>query len=174
MDFSIKVRDAMRREVLTGRANTTVAHAAKAMGRRGVGSIVVVENGKPIGIVTERDILIKVVSKDLRPSTVELSDIMSKPLITTNSDTPIATAVNIMLDKNIRRLPIVDGDELVGILSVVDILNITPELAQPLMDQLPFDQEESKPGICEYCGQFADRLYFKNNIYVCEDCFESM
>ena len=77
----VSVMDAMTKKVLTASPNTTVAKAAKMMAERGVGSIIIVRGKKPVGILTERDLLMKVVSVDLIPSRVHVGKIMSAPII---------------------------------------------------------------------------------------------
>ncbi|GAG69226.1 unnamed protein product [marine sediment metagenome] len=105
----VSVRDAMADKVLTAGPNTTVDRAAKLMAERGVGSIVIVKKKKPVGILTERDLLMKVVSLDLKPSKVKVGKIMSSPITTIGSNIDITDAARTMAHSKIRRLPVVEN-----------------------------------------------------------------
>ncbi len=174
MKPDIPIRDIMTRDVCTAEKNETLLDATKKMLEFGVGSIVIVENEKPIGIVTERDIIEKVVVKNKVPSRVKLKDIMTKPIITVKPTTSLREAVNIMLKKGIRRLPVVDGDRLVGIVTDTDILSVSLELGE-LLDLVRESSpvKETMSGICDKCGRFSDRLVDVNGLKLCEDCLEA-
>jgi CBS domain-containing protein len=92
----VSVMDAMEKKVLTASPTTTVAKAAKMMASRGVGSIIIVKGKKPVGILTERDLLMKVLSLDLVPSKVHVGKIMSTPVITISPNTDITEAARVM------------------------------------------------------------------------------
>ncbi|MBC7110358.1 MAG: CBS domain-containing protein, partial [Archaeoglobi archaeon] len=108
MEGRVPVREIMTRNVVSASPETDLVSAAKEMARRRVGSIVVTENGVPVGIVTERDIVTKVVAEGRSPSEVKLKDIMSSPLITVEPNEDIREAAKIMVRKDIRRLPVVE------------------------------------------------------------------
>jgi CBS domain-containing protein len=91
-----------------------------------IGSVVITRKGKPVGIVTDRDIALKVIMKDRKASEVKAKEIMSVPLITIESDVPLEKACEFMAEKGIRRLPVIEDDKLVGILSVRNILTRNP------------------------------------------------
>ncbi|MBA7553900.1 hypothetical protein ES705_46504 [subsurface metagenome] len=86
METDIPLRDVMVQEVVKGAMNLNVMEAAKLMRKHDVDNIVVLNNGEPVGIVTEWDIISKLVSKDIKPSTVKLKDIMTTPLITASTN----------------------------------------------------------------------------------------
>jgi len=174
MRADIPVKEIMTRDVCTAEKDETLLSATKKMLEFGVGSIVVIESKKPIGIVTERDIIEKVVVKNKIPKKIKLKEIMTRPVITIKPTTSLKEAVNIMLKKGIRRLPVVDGDRLVGIVTDTDILGVSLELGE-LLDLI----RESSPvkeimsGICDKCGKFSDRLVDVDGLKLCEDCFET-
>jgi len=170
----ISVREAMETDVLKADVNTTVARAAKVMAQRGVGSIIIVQGDKPYGILTERDLLMKVVAEDLKPSTIRVGKIMSKPLITTTPETDIVDAARLMAKNKIRRLPVMKKGKLVGVLSASDITAISPELTE--LVEVPNEPPAGKieESVCENCGEFTTELYEVNGKFVCENCRESM
>ena len=175
MQSDIPVKEIMTREVCTATKNETLLDASKKMMKFGVGSVVVVENGRPIGIVTEKDILFKVVSKNKIPSKVKLADIMSTPLITVKPTTSLREAADIMRKRGIRRLPVIDDKgDLVGIITDNDILSVAIDLgefAELLRNDETFESEEMA-GKCERCGKIADVLFEVDGLNVCEDCYE--
>lgn len=122
----LEVRDVMTPEVITEDEETPVTKLSRDMEVAGVGSVVITRKGRPIGIVTDRDIALKVIRKDRKASEVNAKEIMSTPLITIESDAPLGKACDLMAEKGIRRLPVVDGDKLVGIISVRNILTRSP------------------------------------------------
>jgi len=170
----ILVGEIMTKEVLTIGPNSSVMKAAKMMAERSVGSIVVVEKEKPVGIVTERDLLMKVISADLKPSRIPVKKIMTKPVITTTPQTDIVDAVRLMARHRIRRLPVVDGGKLVGIITTRDIMRISPELLEANMTQPMATGERIEGSICEVCGEFTTHLYEVNGMWVCESCRDEM
>lgn len=115
-----QVKDAMTQEVLTTTADKTIVDAAKMMKAGNRGSIVVVENERPIAIVTERDFLKKVVAEGLAPNKVIVRDVMSSPLITVGPGASLRDAAALMTSKKIRRLPVVQSNKLVGIITTTD------------------------------------------------------
>lgn len=121
------------REVVFTTRETTVAAAAKLMRHHHVGSLVVVEQmngGKrlPVGIVTDRDVLIEVTAVDLDASTITVGDIMTPELVTARESEGVLEAMEIMRYKGVRRLPIVGADgQLVGIITIADLLEILAE-----------------------------------------------
>lgn len=116
------VRSVMAKPVITIKKNSSVREAAEIMSKKGVGSIVVTSEGKPVGIVTERDIVERVVARGLDASKVQMKEIMSKSLITTKGEMPIIEAIRMMQKKKIRRLLIMENKKLVGIVTQRDLL----------------------------------------------------
>jgi len=113
------VKDLMTKNPITIDLNNTVFDAAKLMSEKMIGCLVVMDGEVPIGIVTERDFVRKVVAKNL-PLDVQISEIMSKPLISIDPDSSIREAARLMSKNKIRRLPVVKENKLVGIIVVSD------------------------------------------------------
>ena len=126
--MSIRMCDVMVKQVITTRKDSTVEEAVKLMNEREIGCLIVTENDRPIGILTERDLLkrILVKSKDLKGMKVQ--DVMSMPLISVEPNVQIGDASRLMFQKNIKKMPIVKKGELVGLVTLTDILRIQPQL----------------------------------------------
>jgi CBS domain-containing protein len=121
------------REVVFTTRETTVAAAAKLMRHHHVGSLVVVEQlngGKrlPVGIVTDRDIVVELTAMDLDPAVITVGDIMGEPLVTARESEGLLETMEIMRYKGVRRLPIVGADgQLIGIVTIDDLLEVLAE-----------------------------------------------
>ncbi len=125
------VSELMTSPPITARPSMTVKEAAKIMVENNIGSLVVVdEKGSLIGIITVRDIIREVVAKGLSPDKIKIGDIMTRNIYYIMSDDTIRRAVEIMSERGIGHLPVVDPDtyKLVGIISKTDILKIAPGL----------------------------------------------
>jgi CBS domain-containing protein len=115
------VRDIMTKNIVMIDHDKTALEAAKIMTEKGISSLFVVKDNHPIGIVTERDFIKKICARELSITQVKMSDIMSKILTTADPNTPIEVAIQRMVNHKIRRLPIMERDKLVGIITVTDL-----------------------------------------------------
>jgi CBS domain-containing protein len=115
------IRDIMIKDVITISKEKSAYDAAILMSDNEIGSVIVLEDGKIIGIVTERDLVRKVCTKLLPSNQVLIKDIMSKQVITGESDLEPEVAVQRMLNNKVRRLPIVENNKLVGIVTITDL-----------------------------------------------------
>ena len=116
----------MARNVKTVRTDDTVLEAVSKMNKFRIGSVVVTNNGRPVGIVTERNILERIVEPRLDPMIVRVKEIMSSPVITIESNAGLDEAVQIMVKKSIKKLPVTEGGKVTGILSTTDIVRSSP------------------------------------------------
>jgi CBS domain-containing protein len=107
----------MTRKVFTANSSDTVATALQILAKRSIGSVVIVNNGKPVGILTERD-LVKQIAKDKEVLDQRIEAVMRHPLITVSPETPVFEALQIMRKNDIRRLPVISGERLQGIVTV--------------------------------------------------------
>lgn len=122
MNPSVKCKDVMSRNVVTVKASYTARQAARIMSQHNVGSLVVVSQGKPVGIITERDFVNKLVGKS-KTSTTRVTEFMSSPVETASPEIDIVTASKLMSQRKIRRLPLVEKGTLVGIVTSRDLHN---------------------------------------------------
>jgi CBS domain-containing protein len=115
------VRDIMTKDIVIIDADKTALEAARLMTEKGISSLFIAKDGNPVGIVTERDFIKKICAKELAVSQVKVGDIMSKILTTAGPDTPIEVAVQRMANHKVRRLPIMEGGKIIGIITVTDL-----------------------------------------------------
>ena len=123
----MKVREIMSRPIITEDEEALVSEVVKDMAEMGIGSVVITSEGKPTGIITERDIALKVLLKNKRANELKAKEIMSSPLVTIESDASIDEASALAANKRIKRLPVVENGVLVGIVSIRNILTLKPE-----------------------------------------------
>jgi len=107
--------------VYTVPASVTIAEAVDEMNRHRIGSVVVLENGQPTGIFTERDVLRRVVGNGLDPKIMRVADVMTANLITIAPETTIEQTMTLFADKHCRHLPVVSDGRLIGLISIGDI-----------------------------------------------------
>jgi CBS domain-containing protein len=120
------VADIMSKDVVTIIPDATMAEAARVMGAMRVGSLIVAVDEKPMGIVTERDLLSKIIAQDRDPDTVRVEDVMVAPLITIDPTATIKAAAQTMIAQK-GRLAVFRGDVLVGMLTAADLIKSLPE-----------------------------------------------
>lgn len=118
------VNQIMSKSVLTANKSTTIQESAEQMRKSGVGCVIVTEDSKPVGIVTERDFVTKVAAEG-RPLFTEISEIMSRPLITIDPEETVWEASEKMKEKRIHKLPVEENDQIVGIITTTDIVKIS-------------------------------------------------
>jgi len=115
------VRHVMSKPLITVDGETSAQDAILQMLEKDIGALAVTEGSKPVGIVTERDIM-KKCCPEASCSVVKVSEIMSKPLKTVNGETPLGEAVEIMANESIRRLFVTEGERIVGIVTQKDLM----------------------------------------------------
>jgi CBS domain-containing protein len=122
--MSQELRNIMIEKVRTARLDDTVQDIAVLMNKHQIGCVIIVDEEQPVGIVTERDIMKRVVSKGITPNNLKVTDVMSKPLITASPCTPAGDAAKVMLKWNIKKLPVAEKGRLVGVVTLTDLLRV--------------------------------------------------
>ena len=124
----LKTGSVMVKKVITVDQKVSVKEAANIMNQFEIGSVITTENGKPVGIITERDILKRIVSEGRNAKKTTVKEIMSSPLVVVSPNTDLEAATCIMFDKKIKKLPVTEENRLVGLLSLTDIARVQPML----------------------------------------------
>jgi CBS domain-containing protein len=176
--ISLKVSDVMDPNPVCIDKSITVKDIAKIMEEKDTEVVLVVENNKLLGIITEKDLLTKVLSKGKDPEKVKAEEIMSYPVKYVTAFTDLLHAITIMVKNNIRRLVVLDRDKILGILTVTDILRVAPSYIS-FLQELSGEAELVKggktiQGYCERCGEWSDVLLQVSDLLLCERCRESL
>jgi signal-transduction protein with cAMP-binding, CBS, and nucleotidyltransferase domain len=167
----------MSAPVVTIKDSDTVLTAAKLMKKHKIGCVVIVDRaGKPHGLITERDIVRRVTALDLMPSKVQAGKAMTKPAVTISPSANVTDAAKRMRELKVRRLIIIEGGKLKGIVTSNDIIDITPALIDVVAEKSQISSvekiKEPEPlsGYCDRCGSWADELKTNDGQFVCDDC----
>jgi signal-transduction protein with cAMP-binding, CBS, and nucleotidyltransferase domain len=174
------VKDVMSSPTITIDEEASVHTVAQRMEKYKVGGIIVTgKQEKPLGIITERDLVIRVLAKNSRPSKLTAKQVMTSPLITVNPDETLSEAARRMSRLDIRRLGVMYKGDLVGVITSKDILAITPELIAIIQEQARIQGEtaiEEAPeysplaGYCNQCGRWSDTLEEVEGSFLCGEC----
>ncbi|HDD70076.1 CBS domain-containing protein [Candidatus Bathyarchaeota archaeon] len=124
----ILVRDIMSKDVKVVRPDTTVKEVVATMNKFNIGSIIVVQSDRPVGIITERDILRRLVEQSLAPEILTAKQVMTSPVLTINENATIEEAAKFMVNKKVKKLPVMNNGRLVGIITFTDIVTKVPTL----------------------------------------------
>lgn len=175
----IKVGDAMTKGVICVDVKDTVHYAAEVMEKNDISSVIVTEKGNGVGMITEHDILTKIVVKSKDPKRTTCSEIMTSPLITINPEITIDDAARVMRNNNIRRLVVAQRDKIIGVLSEFDIVGIEPALHLLIREKSQWSIGEASAkemgtisGECEVCENYSENLRSVDGRLLCEDCRE--
>ena len=185
IEKDVSVAEVMNKTVIVMDINSDIPSIAREMVSCEAGSVIITENRKAIGIITERDLVKNIVAEDRRPSEVKANEIFSTPLITIEPEKSVVEASEIMLKANIKRLPVLEKDTIIGMISTTDILMVTPGLNTILKDLIDMNREtllsipsieelseEFGTGICESCETYSSDLKFIDGKYLCGKCQE--
>ncbi|MBD3261862.1 MAG: CBS domain-containing protein [Candidatus Altiarchaeales archaeon] len=127
------IKEAMQGEVVTAPPSMPVSEAVELLVKYRIGSLIIVSGDRAEGILTERDILERVIHKHKVLATTPVSDAMSSPLLSLDQNSPTHKAVETMNQKNIKKLGVTSGGHLVGIVTATDLISKQPELLDGLM-----------------------------------------
>ena len=131
----ILVRDVMTREPRVVRRDTNVQEVVATMNKYDISSIIVVEEKRPIGIVTHKDIISKLMQARIPPDAVTAREVMTSPIITISEDSSIEEAARLMSKKHIKKLVVTRNNELAGIITSSDLVREAPKTTE-LLNQL--------------------------------------
>ena len=174
----LSVKDVMTERIIALSTLKTVMEAARLMEKMNVSSILVQSNTKFIGILTDRDIITRVVSKGLNPQHTNIASVMSTPLITISPEVSLEEAAETMRRHKVRRLVVQKTDRITGIITESDIVRVAPELHLLIREecklhsvlQLQEVAESLTVGFCEECGNYTTNLRWCNGKHLCLDC----
>jgi CBS domain-containing protein len=177
----IYVEEVMTKSPKTGTPDMTAAQAAKLMKASGVGSLVILEDGSPVGIVTEKDLVEKVVSANKQASKVKVKQVMSSPLVSIAPNEKVQDAARKMSSMKLHRLPVVRDGRLIGILTENDILKLSPGLIELTREWSKIGacgpmgaSSTTASGYCERCNAYSAELIVYEGQLLCTDCYEQV
>jgi CBS domain-containing protein len=173
------VKDIMSSPVVSLAENEASNKVAALMDKNDLGCVIVTNKaGDSLGIITERDLVKRVLANNLLPDSVKAKEIMTTPLVTIEPDATITEAARRMNRLNIRRLGVIYKGNLVGIISSKDILGVMPELIEIILEKSRIDdanrteetEEAPVSGYCDRCNIYSDSLKERNGLNICDEC----
>ena len=183
---SMFVKDIMAVNVVTMPPDASIFEVSKSMTEMDIGSVIISDNERPVGIITEADIVRRVIAGEKDPKATSASEIMSSPIIHVEPGTGLTEAMRVMAKSNIRRVAVLKNNSLAGIITSRDILRWSPELIDILVESLRLRNEEVQKrtddeddeliaygGECSSCGEYSTDLVLEDDEYLCESCRES-
>lgn len=181
MSKDVLVKEVMKIKPVIVQPFMTIQEAARIMKEKKIGNVIVAEVNHPIGILTESDIIKKVVCEAKNPKDVLVEDVMSKPLIVTDPYVSLQEALKIMGKCNIRRLPVIENNRLVGIITQRDISRLSPALTEIAHEWSDIETKDEKylhsqmfSGKCEDCITLCTNLKNVDGRLLCEDCIDGL
>ncbi len=175
MTTRVMVKDVMNSPVITAAPNANIKELADKMSDAKVGSVIIMENDKPIGIVSDWDIVSRATVKDELPSKILAKDIM-QPLRTIESEEGITQAARLLRKHGIKRLGVTYKNRLVGVISSSDVIAVTPELVDVVSEKASLLRGEMGrsptfiSGYCDECNEWSDYLQYIDGKLICEEC----
>lgn len=182
MKTGVSVMDAMTKQPVTIEPSATTTICAKKMKEYNIGSLIVKDKGSMLGIITEQDIIHRVIAEGSHPDEVLAKDIMSTDVVTLPPEADIYDAMVKMRDRSTRHVPVTHDGKLIGFLTLKDVLKIEPDLFDIIVEQFELREEERKPVLgerksdmrtCEACGATTENIEKVYGSLLCEDCRES-
>ena len=181
MTKEVIVKEAMKTNLAVVDPSITILDAAKLMKKRKIGNVIVALDNQPIGILTESDVLKKVVAEGKNPNHVLVKDVMSTPVLTTDPYVSLEKVLDKMNKCNVRRLPVIENNELIGIITLKDISLISPilheisrEWHEITMRDESYYKEQIFSGKCADCGSLSTNLKNVDGRLLCEDCIDAL
>jgi len=177
MKTGYNVADAMTINPISITPDITLLECAKVMSEKHVGTVVIKDNEHSLGILAEQDIVRKAVAAGVNMNE-KVKTFMETKLITISPDADIYDALIKMRDNNIRHLPVIENNKMVGLLTIKDILKIEPELFDLIVEKFELREESRKPinrvipteGICQTCGEYSENVNEIDGTILCENC----
>ncbi|MEE1116616.1 CBS domain-containing protein [Methanosphaera sp.] len=183
MDNNFGIKDAVTYDVITASSDTVISDIADIMTKNDISSVVI-EDEKVEGIVTTNNIISKVVSKNISPQDISAGMVMEK-YVGINSDASLNEASSVMIKNNCKVLLVFEEEEFKGILTLTDIVRVSPELIEIFVEQKNIDDknfhddanysndydENLDEGVCENCGVYG-QLDERDGQFLCSECID--
>jgi CBS domain-containing protein len=155
--MTMKVEEAMIKNVVTLQQDVSAYDAVKLMNENRIGCLVVLQYGQVVGIITERDMLERVLEKCKNPKETNITEIMTKRVIVGKPDMQVAEAAKLMFEKKVKKLPIVEGNRLVGLVTLTDLARMAS------LDEKTMELIETRERFLEACMHAWDTTLRKQD-----------
>ena len=175
MKTGIKVSDAMTKKPVIATPEDTTYSCVLKMLKENVGSLLITKGDKILGFVTERDIIRKVMAKKLDPQNIKIDKVMSKEVVSIEPNRDVYDAIILMNNAEVRRLPVVNKNKTVGLITLKDIVRVNPAMLELFLHRIHIREEIEKlpndyaEGVCEKCESQGPVQKVKGK-FICVAC----
>lgn len=175
MNNNVEIQEVMTDGVIAIEKEKNIVQASKLLEEEWIRGLVVVDNGEAVGVIVCRDIVYEVVAEGRDPRDTTVADVMSTDLIVAESDEYLNEVAMAMAKNNVSRVPVVEGDMLIGIVTQSDILRAWPGFAEIMDEEIEMEaeaqpREETDSGPCEDCENYSEELKPSNGLMLCPEC----
>lgn len=181
MKKEVIVKEAMKMNPVIVAPTMTVLKAVQLMKEHKIGNVIIAENNQPVGILTESDIIRKVIADQKDPKDIPVNEVMTTPVMVIDPYVSLDEAMKTMGRCNIRRLPVVENGQLTGVITQRDISLISPVLHEISREWYTISQRDERywktrvfSGKCEDCTTLSSRLRNVDGRLLCEDCIDAL
>jgi CBS domain-containing protein len=175
-ESGIKVKDIMLKPLMIEHDQSAKV-AGNIMRKHRRYSLIVTKEDHPIGIITDSDMVKRLVAADKKPSTIAVGELMSKPIVTVAPNIDIIDAADVMKKNKIKRLPVMESGKITGIVELTDVAKASPEMIGLLKYKMQLRDAETDiiqsetSGICESCANYSESLkHSKDGQWTCPEC----
>lgn len=184
METGVCVGDLMTRNFVYVTPTTNLRQCAETLVKKRVGSLIVKEGDGLFGILTEKDIIWAIVKKSVKDlDKILAKDLAKRKVVTIKPSADVIEALNKMKKEKVRRLPVLENGNVIGMLTMNDILKLDPGLFELIVETVKVREEtdklknnpirtKKKEGVCEECGE-DNTLYSVDGEWICENCYNS-
>ncbi len=144
MRTGVRVREIMTRKPITASKDCSIRFCAQVMKEKNVGSLLITQDQHLLGVLTKSDIITEIVAEGRLPASVPAEEIMTQEIITIHPDKDLYHALVLMKNNDIRHLPVIEQDALIGYITIKDIIKINPALFELIRDTIYLREEERK------------------------------
>ena len=179
METGIKVQDVMAKGIVTINPNDGIKKACQMMAKHDLSGLTVMEKSKYVGMLTQGD-LVQVIAGGGDPDKSRVKDIMGKKLLSIDPFADISKAAKMMVENQVKRLPVLRNGKLIGVITQTDIVRISPSVYDLIFEKARaegsavLEGEIGMSGECEECGNYSEQVRNVNGTLVCEECYEDM
>lgn len=174
----VKVKEIMKKHIVTVEPGVDLGTIAKILTNNRVGCVIVMEKGKPVGMISDTDI-VTTIAKNKNPGKTKFKDVRNmrkKEFITVSPDENIMKVAKKFVKTGRKRFPVIENGELKGIISTKEIILVAPELLEILSEKMKAQVDavarpnQTISGICERCGEYSDELKNTDGRWICQGC----
>lgn len=157
----IPVQDVMTRKPITVKSGQSVNFASKQMKKYGISSVLITKSKELVGIITSEDLVYNVLAQKVDPLKLTVDDIMETNLVTISPHVSLQRAMDMLVDNDIKQLPVINNGALVGLVTLKDVIRFEPTLVDLMVENIRFEEQQRQEMIKNYSEGNLDKTLFE-------------